>query len=67
MRSTFKVYKPGIGYTITRANIEWVRDRLIADRNRRKDETPIKPEEIFAELCVTNPEPRHTERFNNLV
>lgn len=67
MGSTFKVYKPGIGYTITRANIGWIRDRLEADRAKREDDTPVKPEEIFAEFGIAHPKPRHMERFNNLV
>lgn len=65
--STFQKYRPGVGYAITRANIEWIRDKLIEDRNRRKSETPITPEEIFQSLFCVSPEPRHTERFNSLV
>lgn len=65
--STHKVYKPGVGYTITRANLNWIRDRLEADRKKRKDETPIEASEIAAELLIAHPKPRHEERFNRLV
>ena len=66
-KSTLGAYLPGVGYTITRGNIDRVRDRLVAERNRRRDDSPVKPEEIAAELLIRAPEPRHSERFNQLV
>jgi hypothetical protein len=65
--STFQKYRPGVGYAITRANIEWIRGKITEDRARRKDDRPVTPDEIFQSLFCLAPEPRHTERFNRLV
>jgi hypothetical protein len=56
MQSTTGVYKPGIGYTITRANI-----KLIADKRAKEGLEPFDAAEMTAAL-VHYPRQRHQRR-----
>lgn len=68
--STARVYKPGVGFTITRANIDWLQEDAV--KNGRK---PYTSEEVLLALMKVEGvadaknliEPRHLGRVYKLM